>query len=453
MRNRSTLWPVVALALVLTVLPVLAACGRSGATTTTSRQSATLPPGETLYLVSSASARSGSAGQRLIAMQPASATPAALLTLPAGLISPDHRALFAASPAGSGDTTIARIDPQTGAMERSLTLPGRYTTSGEGWGDATLSADGRWLALEQSNVSGASTVITLIDTQAMAAVRTFTLAGAFTLDAAAPGGRMLYLLQTLNDTAHHYYVRAFDSQAGQLTPGYIVDKSELYATWSMAGYAVARQEASDGSVDYTLYIAPGLNQAFIHALPVSTDASGGGFAHCIELPVGSSPDLLRYYTLVMAPDGSALYAANAALGVVATISLNGDSSNIFQDAVTATAHFTPDGAGSTDATGSYAQQPSQHPLENGAALSTDGKTLYVAGPSGVHVFDARTLEARGTFLAGHAITSVAASGDGHMLYAVDPAAGVSVIDLASGRTVRTARCPMQAPWGIAWVRA
>lgn len=461
MRTRSTFWPLVAMMLLSSVVLALASCGQAVYSTPPgpmSQRGVTLPPGETLYLLSAASAartgaEGGGSGGQLVAVQAASVAPAALLSLPAGLLAADHTALYATRSSGSGGTTVERIDTRTGVTVRSLALPGIYTISGDGWGDATLSADGQWLALARSDQGGAKTVIAMIDTQTMRLTRIYTLDGTFTLDAAANGGHILYLLQTLDDAAHHYYVRAFDTQAGQLQPGYIVDKTELNETWNMAGYAVARQAASDGSVDYTLYIAPGLNQAFIHALPLSTDASGGFFAHCINLPVGASPDLLRFYTLVMAPDGSALYAADAALGVVATISLNGASSNIYADAVTATAHVAPANVASTAASGAGAYaQPGQRPLENGAALSPDGKTLFVAGPGGVHVFDARTLASRGTYLAGQATTSVAAGADGRTLYAVNPVAGVSVIDLASGATLRTVRAPMSGLWGIAWVR-
>lgn len=445
MRNRSSRWPITTFALmlsfVLSLSLVLAACGQTAVTNNAPKQAAAIPPGETLYLVDSAG---GGYGQHLVAMQPTSASPSALMALPAGLAAPDHSVLYTATPNASGGTSVARVDPLTGETQRTLTLAGHYVISGDGWGDATLSADGRWLALERADGNGATSLVTLVNTQTMKAARTFTLSGTFTLDAIANGGRMLYLLQTVNDAARHYYVRAFDVQAGQLIEGYIVDKTELDETW-MAGYAVARQEAGDGSVDYTLYIAPGLNKAFIHALPLASDPNGGLFAHCIDLP-GNAGALLRYYTLAMSPDGTALYAANAALGVVARVSLSGGSSNVFSDQVTAVAHFTP---GVTSAAG----QTSQRPLYNGAALSRDGKMLYVSGPNGVLAFDTSTLAQHGTYLVGQAVTSVAVGAGGHMLYAVNPLTGVSVIDLASGRTLRTARGPMQSPWGIAWVRA
>lgn len=440
MRNRTSLWPIATFALTPALSLVLVSCGQTAVTNNAAKHAVTIPPGETLYLVDSAS---GGYGQHLVAVQPTSATPTALMALPAGLAAPDHSVLYTATPNTSGGTTVARTDSLTGKTQRTLTLANHYTISGDGWGDSTLSADGRWLALERADGSAATSVITLVDTQTMKAVRTFTLGGTFTLDAIAPGGRMLYLLQHVNDAARHYYVRAFDIQAGQLIQGYIVDKTELDETW-MAGYAVARQEASDGSVDYTLYVAPGLNKAFIHALPLASDPNGGFFAHCIDLP-GGSADLLRYYTLVMSPDGTALYAANAALGVVARVSLNGASSNIFSDQVTATAHFSP---GSLQDASGYA---SQRPLYNGAALSRDAKTLYVSGPNGVSAFDTSTLALRGTYLAGQAITSVAVGAGDHMLYAVNPSTGVTVIDLPSGQTLRTARGPMQSLWGIAWV--
>lgn len=441
MRNRSSLWPITTFALMLSLSLVLAACGQATVTTNAEQQAVAIPPGETLYLVDSAG---GGYGQHLVAVQPTSTTPSALMALPAGLAAPDHSVLYTATPNASGGTTVARVNPLTGKTLLTLTLASHYTISGDGWGDATLSADGRWLALERVDGSGTASLFTLVDTQTMKAARTFTLGGAFTLDAIANGGRMLYLLQNVNDAARHYYVRAYDAQAGQLIQGYIVDKTELNETWDMAGYAVARQEASDGSVDYTLYIAPGLKKAFIHALPLSNDPNGGLFAHCIDLP-GGSPDLLRYYTLAMSPDGTTLYAANMALGVVARVSLHGGSSNVFSDQVTAMGSFA-------SGVSSVPGQASQRPLYNGAALSPDAKTLYVSGPNGISAFAAGTLALRKTYLAGQDITSVAVGAGSNTLYAVNPSAGVSVIDLASGRTLRTARSPMRSPWGIAWVQ-
>lgn len=449
MRNRSSLWPIATFALVLSLLLslslVLAACGQAAVANTSAKQAVTLPPGETLYLVDSAG---GGYGQHLVAVQPTSAAPAALMALPAGLAAPDHSVLYTATANTGGGTTVARVNPLTGTTLLTLTLASHYTISGDGWGDATLSADGRWLAMERADSGGATSVFTLVDTQTMKAARTFTLGGAFALDAIANGGRMLYLLQNLNDAARHYYVRAYDAQAGQLIEGYIVDKTELDETWNMAGYAMARQEASDGSVDYTLYIAPGQKKAFIHALPLSNDPNGGLFAHCIDLP-GGSPDLLRYYTLAMSPDGTTLYAANTALGVVVRVSLHGGSSNVFSDQVTAMGPF----ASGVSSVSNVSGQASQRPLYNGAALSRDGKTLYVSGPNGVSAFDAGTLALRKTYLAGQDITSVAVGAGSQTLYAVNPSAGVRVIDLASGQTLRTARGPMQSPWGIAWVQA
>jgi hypothetical protein len=214
----------------------------------------------------------------------------------------------------------------------------------------------------------------------------------------------------------------------------------------MTGTAVARQVPNSAAETYTLYVDPYHNIAFVHILPLDPSFP---LAHCINLPVGKSSDLLRYYTLTLSTDGQTLYAANGALGVVSVISLNtGGTSNIYSDQVIATAHFNP---GVTNITSSDTSRM----LRNGAVLSSDQSTLYFVGLHGI--WSANTtdlLRKHATFhqiLGQQSFTGIALSADRKTLYAVDPTSGIAAFDTASGQAQQALQVPARAPWDIEWI--
>ncbi|HEX9068154.1 MAG TPA: hypothetical protein VF807_05250 [Ktedonobacterales bacterium] len=408
----------------------LASCG-SVSQSVPARQSS-LPPGERLYIWND---EPGSASQRLIAFHPGSTQ---ALTLPVGLVSQDHQRLYAAT--ASGDhTTIAIYDTQTGAVQRTFTVPGTYSTSGMGFADAVLSGDGHWLALRGMRPVAGKTSLAVVDTQTgtLAAV---TLDGDFELDGISPAGTMLYLIQQLGDSGHHYYVRAYGVVARALVEGIIVDKTAIDEA-QMNGAPLTRQTVRDGSRAYTLYIDPERNIAFIHGLPLANDANGPLFARCIDLPVGATGDLLPYYTLALSADGKTLYAANAALGLVTSVSAQGD---IFSVNITSTSGF---GSGIIP----LAAMKWGQVLSGGSALSADQKTLYVAGAHGIWAIDTASLRLRQSFLTDRAFSSLAASADGQTLYAVDPSRSVVVISLSTGKITSTLSDVAPHPMSIGWV--
>jgi len=314
----------------------------------------------------------------------------------------------------------------------------------QGYLRAVLSPDGRWLVLRQLGLAAGSSVFALVDTQARRLAQIVALAGDFDLDAISPGGTMLYLLQNLRDTAHHYYVRAYDLTAHSLLQTIIVDKTEWNGR-NMSGTALTRQMAPDGSTAYTLYIDLASNYAFVHILPLGEASSNFPFARCVDLPVGASSDLLHFYTLALSPDGSTLYAANAVQGVVTAISLHGQQ-DIYDDHIVATGHFVPGNGGAT-------QSDTARVLYNGATLSTDGKTLYVAGIRGIWGIRTSDLRLVGSYAMQQAFTSVAPSANGDSLYAVGPASGLAVMTWRGGSTLRSLQVPVRSPWGIVWVSA
>ncbi len=458
MQKKSLFW----LTLTLSVLLVVAvACGPATTTSNsaTSNQSttgvtypiATVPAGEDLYVLDGYTPLGASPGtQQIIAFHPGSTNPTTLVTLPAGLTSQDHQRLYTAT-ATNGQTAISIINTQTGKTIHSFAIPGSYAIAEQGFTNSVMSTDGRWLALRQVQQWSSNTTIALVDTQAQKQVKTIQLDGNFSLDAISPKGGIIYLLQYLNDGSSHYYVRAYDTNANKLLPVIIADKSELNDP-RMVGTALTRQMPVDGSFAYTLYIDTSRNIAFVHILPLADRPEPGGpnqlpvpqFARCIDLPAGKSADLLRYYTLALSFDGATLYAANGALGVVIEISLSRDEYNIFSDNTMLQGTFNPGHISMTSS-------DKARVLHNGAALSNNGTILYFPGVNGIWAVDANSLQVKDHYMTQQAFTGVASSAGGGILYAVDPAQGILVLNAATGQTQQVIQGPARTPWGIEWI--
>jgi DNA-binding beta-propeller fold protein YncE len=428
-QKNPRIWLVILLCL---ALPLVAACSPHGTSSATSQVAPS--QGEELYVLDGAFA-GGSAGQRIVALHP-DASGSVLASMPAGLTSQDHQRLYVANPHGN-QTAITIYATRTAAALGVFVIPGAYSTGLYGYETGTLSPDGRWLALRQVTTDLRQTTIALVDTQARRVVKTEHLTGDFDLDALSPHARTLYLLQNTNDAQRHYYVRAYDLLTDQLDEPIIVDKTELDEA-NMLGQALTRQMAPDGSSSYTLYINQQENKAFIHILPLP-DQPDAYLARCIDLPVGSTSDLLKDYTLALSPDGSTLYAANTALGVVTSVTVKADY--VFDIQPGTTQQFRSNALSATGA----------EMLYHGAVVSSDQQILYLAGADGIWAVSTRDTHILGHYLGGQAYTSVALSADGRILYAVSPGQGIVLIDLSRGQIIRTIRGPAPSPWGIAWV--
>jgi hypothetical protein len=209
----------------------------------------------------------------------------------------------------------------------------------------------------------------------------------------------------------------------------------------MVGAALARQMAPNGALAYTLYVNTATNIAFIHMLPLASEANGPLFARCVDLPNGRSAELMDSYTLTLSADGTTLYAINAALGLASGITVHPDGP--FGDKIDISATFYP-------ALPSSATTNQHRPLAS--VLARDQRTLYAAGPQGIWAFNAASLKLQRVYLADQSFTGLAASADGKTLYAVSPTSGITLLDLASGQSVMTLRSPAQSPLSIAWMR-
>ena len=427
--QKRTLWLSIIISTLLTL--ILTACGSTGPATT-EPGSSVAPAGESLYVVDgSLSSTNVYTSQRIVAFHPgATAQP---VVLPAGLYSMDHKNIYTATPQ-NGQTTITVTNAQTGVKMRSFSIPGNYTTSGEAYTTSVLSADGRWLALRQQDESNIQSTIVLVDTQAGKLAKTIQLPGDYDLDAISPDGNKVFVLEQI-DQAGHYHVRLFEVSENQLVQGYITDK--VAPKENMYGAALTRQMASNGTIAYTLYTNPAQNKAFVHILPLASDIY---IARCIDLPVGKSSDLLRYYTLALSADGTTLYAANGALGVVTSISLDGDQ--VFDDNIITTSHFDP---------GNVTTSDKSMVLYNGAVLSPDQNTLYFVGVRGIWAVNTNDLKIKGNYATQQEFTGIALSGNGQTLYAVYPTDGITLVNTISGQSQQVTQSPAHTPLGIAWV--
>ncbi len=413
------------------LLIALTACGTTEARTTLSTPP-TVPSGDNLYVLDSYTPTSVN-GQHIVSFHP---NGGAFTSLPAGLISQDHKHIYTATPQ-AGRTSITVTNMKDGKVIRRFSIAGTYSTVKQGYTQSVLSANGRWLVLKQLAATQTKSEFAFIDTQVGKLVKTIQLQGDFDLDAVSPDGNRVYLLERLHDGSGHYYVRLYKVDANQLDPNIIVDKSEINDP-KMTGSALTRQMANGGITAYTLYTDTAHNIAFVHALPLASNYIG---ARCITLPTGKSVNLLRYYTLALSSDGSLLYAANAALGMIVVINVS--DTQAFSDTVQATAHFKPD-----NTLGNASKQSTFH---NASVLSPDNATLYFAGAHGIWSMDTRSLTVKATYASQQPFTGIALSSNGKTLYAVYPTHGILLVNIDSGQTQQVTQSPVRTPWGIEWV--
>ena len=171
-----------------------------------------------------------------------------------GVTAAGASARYVALPAG-GDTLVARVLRDGGQVLRSRMLHGRFTIPAVALDGtpAGLSADGRTLVLIRPRVGfpQARTTLRVLRAGLLRVRREIALPGDFSFDALAPDGKRIYLIQyTSRRDPAHYRVRAYDTAAGRLLPGAIVDPREPGE--QMRGYPLTRATSTDGRWAYTL---------------------------------------------------------------------------------------------------------------------------------------------------------------------------------------------------------
>jgi hypothetical protein len=337
-------------------------------------------------------------------------------TLPLGTPSADWKHIYSVSGAMLTDT-----DPATGATLHQLRLPGDYrlpeaTLSGVPGG---LSQNSRWLVVESFDMAGnipSATHFLVIDTTYSVSPRPVDLHGNFNFDAISNDGQRLYLIEFVSTTI--YRVRMYDVLQGLIDPTIVFDKSD--GSQAMAGLRLGGVVSPDGSMLYSVYVRQNKNP-FIHALTLN-----GPIAFCIDLPgsgYGSSGSDAFHWSLALSPDGTRLYAANAATGTVTVIDT---SASAFPPKVIRTAHV--DAAASTSSALVQEVQAKEFGA-NDAVLSPDGQTLVTIGMKGINWIDTATLKVRSRALLDWTVWSLALSADGTTLYALGDSGKVAELSM------------------------
>ena len=379
--------------------------------------------------------------------------------LPPGILAPDRSVVYDALPVGSAaggqtrwETMVRAVDVRTGRVLRRKALEGKYVLP---WVDSTgpggLSPDGQWLVLqaepEQASPSQTPPDLTrfvVLDTALTRAPRHVVLDGVFSFDAVDNAASALFLIEYLSSPDGSemtpYRVRFYDLVADRLDPAIIADKRN--AEQVMTGQRFKTLASPDGQWLYSLYLN-NHHGPFIHVLNL-----GGRYAFCIDLPDTAKMDgsAQAFWSLLPAPGGRTLYAVNGALGLVALV----DTVDLRVQRVIELQLPRAD-APSVPARIAAWLVPTVHAkglAAGGAALSPDGRTLWLAGRQGLLVVDTGSWTVRDTYLPDRTLADVASSPDGARLYAVsvdgeegslghlvqlDPAGGRLVADVAAIR--------------------
>ena len=217
--------------------------------------------------------------------------------LPAGIQAADGRSHYAID-----GRKLLRFDPFTGELDRTYPLRGDWQLGG-------VSANGRWIALQRDE----GRRIGILDARSGRVVHDLRFVSRFTVETVSAAGDFLFLPQHF--VYGSYAVRGYDLAGGQMLPGSLGTKGQIIQMQGLASQVVA---SPDGRWLLTLYVNTQTNTAFVHALNLIER-----IAICINMPpcTKCNREQLRDWALTLAPDGRTLFAANPALGRVATIYL------------------------------------------------------------------------------------------------------------------------------------
>lgn len=274
--------------------------------------------------------------------------------------------------------------------------------------------------------------------------RVIELPGSFEYDALSPDGRILYVVQHLDEQAGgRYQVRAVDVPTGVMRDAVIVDKGNPDET--MAGAPIAQVRQASGLV-LTLYNGP--EHPFIHAL-MSSEA----WAVCIDLPADGSfgaavardPTAALDWGLAEKANGATVYALNASLGIVVEIDpaqlTVRRSESIVAIAAAPTVVLAKFGHGEVG------------PIGRRVIVSPDGRMLFAAGADGIVAIPTSDLAVARQDLAGSAVDALGITPSGTVLFALVHGSGeIVALDAASGRRLAPVpgsgydRLVAVAPW-------
>ena len=260
--------------------------------------------------------------------------------LPPGAVeAADGRSAYAVA-----DGEIRRYSTVTGKVVRTYPLDGHWELTG-------ISATGAWLALQRGD-----TEVLVLDAETGKQAKRLRLDGDFRVEAVSAEGDFLFLQQDFVDGS--YAVRGYDVAAGTLLQGSLGTKGALVKMQGLASQVVS---SPDGRWLLTLYVNTQTDTAFVHALNLIER-----IALCINMPPCKScdGDALGAWALALAPDNRTLFAANPAVGKVATVYL--PTSQVIAQSL-----FR----------GSPGGDPSARVAKDGSVVFTNGSTTWSFDPN------------------------------------------------------------------------
>jgi hypothetical protein len=375
-----------------------------------------------------------------------------LRTVNDGAVSADGATIYwPESVSGGRKTTIHLTDLASGTELRSFTVDGDLRPAGNPdtfnplAGDGRLTTDSRHLALMNSpyKLDGDwLTKLAVVNTETGAIESSAEFRGQSTYGFVtfAPDGRSLYLEQ-YGDGATR--TRVLDVATGKL-----LDPSGQGLT--PTGVRTAAVRSPDGRWMFRLDVGSQTTNCTSTDGPTCTPNGSPPYVVALDLvtrratqltlpAAQGSGDFEKYmlWSLTITPDGSTLYAANPALGVI-------DEVDARQMSLRRTAPITVarsgDDALTTIARFFFPVADAKRYLIGGATLSPDGRTLYAAAHDGLSVIDTASLTSRAVWQQAHQFDTLRLSSDGRRLYAMDNMAGKLVmIDATTGTSLGEVR--------------
>jgi hypothetical protein len=336
-----------------------------------------------------------------------------------GLRSADGRRLYVVSPG-----KLAVVSAMDARTERLIDLPPGWSPAAESLMAASLSPDGRWLALESGT---AATVLLLIDLESGAAAA----AGSLAIDQgrevappgipgllALPGGRLLMLLPGTEQAV----IGA--PQSGRLEIQSRLSDHGLYCVSSTLLHALP-----DGSAVVGYCPMDGR----VWWLALDSFRLAGAVQARLGNPFWGSP--------VFTPDARLLYVYDSWDGGVSVVDLVGR--NLLGSRGTKAGRTALHVPFAEDA---YAKGPNFS-----AALSADGATLFATGArgsaGGIFALSTRDWSVRAHWFNGRRFNSIWAGGDGRQLYAIRDGGGLEILDLRTAAS-RTASLSVEADFTV-----
>jgi hypothetical protein len=402
--------------------------------------------------------RRGEPGLRLVL----TTTGEAGMDLPAGTPRAKWDRVVTATP--DDDTTIvADIVVQPGFGGPEVRVPGRWQLPTIGLDPTPVgrSIDGSTIALVEGAYDGTTddspgrsrfAIVEhhVADTRTTAGdaplrlARIVELPGDFEYDALSPDGRILYVVQHLDQVAGgRYQVRAVDVPTGVMRDAVIVDKTNLDE--EMSGTPIAQSRRPNGLV-LTLYRGP--EHPFIHALMAHE-----AWAVCIDLPATGSEQASAAldWDLAASPSGASVFAVNATLGLA--VDVDPAALTVRRSATIGAVADAGASAAARELVLAKFGHVDLGSVGRRAVVSADGSTLYAAGPGGIAVIRTRDLVVVRRDLAGSTIDGLGITPDGTVLFALLGGNGeIAAIATADGRRLGTVpgsgydRLLAVAPW-------